>query len=137
MDGNSGFDVIGDVHGCFDALAALLTTMEYRVDDGVWRHPAGRRAVFVGDLIDRGSQQVQVVDAVRAMVEGNSALICMGNHEWNALGWATENPNRPGEFLRPHTDKHRHQHKAFLFQVGEGSRKHEEMIGWFRTIPLW
>lgn len=44
------FDIIGDVHGCSAELETLLTTLGY--DDG--RHPAGRTAVFVGDLVDRG-----------------------------------------------------------------------------------
>ena len=50
------FDVIGDVHGCFDELAALLTKLGYDLDEAGTgaHHPDGRRAFFVGDLVDRG-----------------------------------------------------------------------------------
>jgi protein phosphatase len=44
------FDIIGDVHGCYEELCALLDALGYV--DGV--HPEGRRLVFVGDLVDRG-----------------------------------------------------------------------------------
>jgi Calcineurin-like phosphoesterase len=93
--------------------------------------------VFVGDLIDRGPQQREVVNTVRSMQQAGSARICMGNHEWNALGWALQDPSEPGEFLRRHNQKHFQQHEAFLQQVGEGSADYTSMIGWFRTMPLW
>jgi protein phosphatase len=49
------FDFIGDIHGCGDELEELLTNLGYAPDHThVWRHPQGRRAVFVGDLVDRG-----------------------------------------------------------------------------------
>ncbi|MFK5004614.1 metallophosphoesterase, partial [Klebsiella pneumoniae] len=50
------FDIIGDVHGCLDELTALLARLGYEPagPGGVPVHPAGRRAVFVGDLVDRG-----------------------------------------------------------------------------------
>src|SRR5918911_2165480 len=49
------FDIIGDVHGCADELEELLTDLGYAADaEGAWRHPEGRKAVFVGDLVDRG-----------------------------------------------------------------------------------
>jgi len=51
-----GYDVIGDVHGQNLKLKALLVKLGYRVRHGAWRHPEGRVAVFVGDLIDRGGR---------------------------------------------------------------------------------
>ena len=48
-----GFDIIGDIHGQADALDRLLDLLGYRLSDGVRRHPDGRRAVFLGDFIDR------------------------------------------------------------------------------------
>jgi protein phosphatase len=44
------FDIIGDVHGCFDELAALLTRLGYEFTEPFQaRHPEGRKAVFLGD----------------------------------------------------------------------------------------
>lgn len=130
------FDIIGDVHGHAGALVALLRRMGYRETGGAWRRP-GRTALFVGDLIDRGPEQVETVRLVRAMIEAGSARLVLGNPEYNALTWATPDPGSPGAFLRPHTAKNRHQHAAFLDQVGEGSPRHEEYLRFFETIPLW
>jgi hypothetical protein len=130
------FDIIGDVHGQFDQLVALLSHLGYRDNGGAWHHPA-RSAIFVGDLIDRGPKQLATVDLVRAMVEAGSARCVMGNHEFNAIAWATPDPENPGEFLRPHGKSgNKHQHQAFLSEV-EGTPKHGEVIAWFKTLPLW
>ena len=96
----TAYDIIGDVHGTADKLEALLAALGY-VDRR--RRPPARRhqAVFVGDLIDRGDGQVQVVELVRAMHEAGSAQVVLGNHEFNALVLATPHPGRPGDFA-PH-----------------------------------
>lgn len=81
------FDVIGDVHGCRAELEELLDTLGYSVTrDGAGRavdaaHPAGRRAVFVGDLVDRGPDSVGVLRLVMGMVAAGNALCVAGNHE--------------------------------------------------------
>lgn len=135
------YDVIGDVHGRFDKLEALLKKLGYRRTNGAWRH-ADRRAIFVGDFIDRGPQGVEVVQAVRAMVDAGSALAIMGNHELNAIAWHTPDPRNPGEYLRPHHTgkwgiKNRQQHQAFLAQVEAHPQSHKEIVDWFLTLPLW
>ncbi len=84
------FDIIGDVHGCIDELRALLGKLGYeRAEFGecAWRHPEGRRAVFLGDLVDRGPGIVDVLRLVMAMVREGTALCVPGNHE-NKLGRA-------------------------------------------------
>lgn len=131
-----GYDVIGDVHGHADKLVELLKHMGYSPVDEVWTHPV-RTAVFVGDLIDRGPKQVETVAIVRRMVEAGTAQIVLGNHEFNAIAWATEDPDNPGDHLRSHSDKNLHQHKEYLDQVGEGSELHLEHLRWFMTLPLW
>jgi hypothetical protein len=133
-DNQTAFDVIGDVHGHADALVELLAAMDYVEVDGVWSHHE-RTAVLVGDLIDRGPEQVDSVRIVRAMVEAGSAQIVLGNHEFNAVAYAT--PDGRGGYLRPHDRKNNHQHKEFLEAVGFDSPEHREMIEWFMTIPLW
>jgi protein phosphatase len=80
------FDVIGDVHGCRAELEQLLTTMGYEIErDSAGRpvnarHP-DRRAIFVGDLVDRGPDTPGVLRLVMGMVKAGTALCVSGNHE--------------------------------------------------------
>lgn len=130
------YDVIGDVHGQHDRLVALLRTLGYRETMRAWRHP-DRTAVFVGDFIDRGPQQVETLKLVRGMVDTGAALAILGNHEFNAISWATRDPEHPTEHLRRHgRPGNRKQHHAFLAEVA-GKPLHAEIIEWFRTLPLW
>ncbi|HEX5725903.1 MAG TPA: polynucleotide kinase-phosphatase [Longimicrobiaceae bacterium] len=81
-DEHGPFDLVGDVHGCADELEALLDRLGYAPGpDGARRHPAGRRAVFLGDLVDRGPRVVDTLRLVMAMVEAGSALAVPGNHD--------------------------------------------------------
>lgn len=82
------FDIIGDVHGCFEELVALLETLGWRVDprssgEALFSAtpPPGRRAIFVGDLTDRGPLPVEALRLVMGMVEGGVAEIVSGNHD--------------------------------------------------------
>jgi len=76
------FDIIGDVHGCGDELDTLLAMLGYLPNDaGVLAHPAGRKALFVGDLVDRGPRVPHVLRTVMAMVEAGTALAVPGNHD--------------------------------------------------------
>lgn len=129
-----GYDVVGDVHGCAGELEALLVQMGYAVRDGAYRHP-DRTAIFVGDLIDRGPAQLRVLQIVKAMVDTGGARMVLGNHEFNALAYATEWPAGSGEYLRPRSAKNESQHSEFLRQVTGEERA--EYLAWFRTQPLW
>ncbi len=84
------FDIIGDVHGCFDELLALLQKMGYEVRRCAGEgeeiqfeahHPQGRKAVFLGDLIDRGPNVTGVLHLVMDMVASQNALCIPGNHD--------------------------------------------------------
>ena len=88
------FDIIGDVHGCYDELVILLERLGYRLEtsadsDGETgfsaTHPEGRKAVFVGDLVDRGPGVAEVLKLVMGMVSGGVALCVAGNHESKLL----------------------------------------------------
>lgn len=137
MSGRLSFDVIGDVHGQYEKLLSLLVKLGYRRAGGAWRHP-GRTAVFVGDLIDRGALQVATVALVRQMVEAGAARSILGNHEFNAIAFATSHPENHGKFLRDRERPGiREQHHAFLQDVGEDSHEHREWVAWFKTLPLW
>jgi len=131
------YDLIGDIHGYAGHLKALLQQLGYRENSGVWSHPDARQAIFLGDFVDRGPDQLETVLIARAMVEAGSALAVMGNHEFNAVAYAMPDPEHPGEFMRPHTDKNTGQHKAFLNAVVEGSALHDDLIDWFRSLPLY
>ncbi|WP_019946750.1 polynucleotide kinase-phosphatase [Hymenobacter aerophilus] len=95
QDETGPFDIIGDVHGCYDELLTLLGQLGYQVetepmadtrDLGVRvTAPAGRRAVFLGDLVDRGPASPQVLRLVMSMVQGGSALCVPGNHDIKLL----------------------------------------------------
>jgi protein phosphatase len=90
-DEHGPFDIIGDVHGCADELEALLVELGYEVSvrqegefpDGgpVYKHPKGRTAVFVGDLVDRGPRTLDTVRIVRNMVAAGSGQCVPGNHD--------------------------------------------------------
>lgn len=131
-----GYDIIGDVHGCATQLEALLSDLGYRRNDwtSAYWHPQ-RRAIFVGDLVDRGREQLRVLDIVKRMVDAGSAQIIMGNHEFNAIAYATEYPTGSGQYLRAHSDKNNRQHQAFLDQVTGAQRVH--YLEWFKALPLW
>jgi protein phosphatase len=84
--GESGpFDVIGDVHGCYAELVALLGELGYAVaEDGeqiTVTPPPGRRAVFVGDYVDRGPDTPRVLRLVIGMAAAGSAICLPGNHD--------------------------------------------------------
>lgn len=87
------FDIIGDVHGCYEELLQLLEQLGYENhEDGIWRHPEGRIPVFVGDLVDRGPQSGLVVKLVLGMVEKGLALWSRGNHDDKMLRALKGNP---------------------------------------------
>ncbi|HEY5360590.1 MAG TPA: polynucleotide kinase-phosphatase [Streptosporangiaceae bacterium] len=80
------FDVIGDIHGCRAELELLLTELGYdiaRDSEGraTGAHRDGRRAIFVGDLVDRGPDTPGVLRLVRGMVAAADAFCVPGNHE--------------------------------------------------------
>lgn len=86
-DEHGPFDIIGDIHGCFDELMALLHKLRYTVtfDEATQRYhtqpPQQHKAVFVGDLVDRGRNSPEVLRLVMDMVEQGHAYCVSGNHD--------------------------------------------------------
>lgn len=122
-----GWDIIGDVHGHFELLERLFDSMGYeRSSPYVWRHPSGRRPLFLGDMIDRGDFELTTVRTVMAMTRSGSALALMGNHEYNDLcDWlGLENFHR-GE-----------RHVSFLRRI-QNAPDFEEVLDWMMSLPLW
>ena len=84
------FDIIGDIHGCYDELTELLTELGYVVTGQneespmmgpVYTHPAGRQAIFLGDIVDRGPKIVDTIKLVYNMAKAGSASCVPGNHD--------------------------------------------------------
>jgi hypothetical protein len=129
------YDIIGDIHGCAQSLQHLLEALGYAVRDGVYRHPT-RTVIFLGDFIDRGPHQREVIGIVRRMIAAGTAQSVMGNHEFNAIAYHA--PDREsGDYLRPHSEKNIHQHEKFLDAYAHTPDEYADVIGWFRTLPLW
>jgi protein phosphatase len=90
------FDIIGDVHGCCDELEALLRQLGYEItavapggpalaSGPLYRHAQGRKAVFVGDLVDRGPRILDAVRLVYNMIAVGSAFCVPGNHDMKLM----------------------------------------------------
>ncbi|WP_437552583.1 polynucleotide kinase-phosphatase [Sorangium sp. So ce367] len=88
-DERGPFDIIGDVHGCFDELVELLEALGYKLeglpDAPRVSPPEGRRAIFLGDLVDRGPRSPDVLRLAMAMVASGAALCVPGNHDVKLL----------------------------------------------------
>lgn len=99
------FDIIGDLHGCADELEELLGKLGYvpqpiapTGDDdpepppvelfwsgSAYVHPEGRRVIFLGDLVDRGPRNLDVLRIVEAMVRTGHGICVPGNHDMKFL----------------------------------------------------
>ena len=85
------FDIIGDVHGCADELLSLMRRLGYEVafadGDYAVSHPAGRKLVLVGDLVDRGPRTPDVLRIAMGAVASGCAYVVQGNHDRKLLRW--------------------------------------------------
>ncbi|QTA86865.1 AAA family ATPase [Desulfonema magnum] len=83
------FDIIGDIHGCFDELMILIKKLGYEIrenrssgkEEFTVTHPRGRKVIFLGDLVDRGPRIVPVLHLAMLMTKTGSAFCVPGNHE--------------------------------------------------------
>ncbi len=93
------FDFVGDVHGCFDELLALMRRLGYRVEafdpggeEPIYAaHPEGRVLHFVGDLVDRGPNTKNVLRLAMGMQHQGNAMTVMGNHDDRFMRWLKGN----------------------------------------------
>lgn len=131
------YDIIPDIHGQADKLTARLTQLGYEPRRGAWRHPdANRTCLFLGDFIDRGPRNGEVIDIVRRMIDAGTARAVMGNHELNAIHFHTLDPES-GAPIRPHSLKNTNQHAAFLKEFPKGAQATTDIIAWMKTLPLF
>jgi protein phosphatase len=74
-------DIIGDIHGCFEEFKTLTTNLGYSWEDGIPKHPQGRKLAFVGDLTDRGPYSLKMAEIVHELViRRKEAYYSPGNH---------------------------------------------------------
>lgn len=119
-------DIVGDIHGEYEALCDLLVHLGY---DSEGQHPDGRTLVFVGDFCDRGPNSPAVLALVSRLLRAGRAKAVLGNHEINLLrqdakdgsGWffdeRVERDNiRYAPFQRP-TDSERADIMAMLAEL--------------------
>ncbi len=96
-DQTGPFDIVGDLHGCAGELRLLLANLGWERQDldepespwgtECWRHPSGRTAVFLGDLVDRGPLVLDTLRIVRNMVKSGTAFCVAGNHDVKLMRW--------------------------------------------------
>ena len=156
----SGIDIIGDIHGMHTRLVAMLDALGYRRATGRWAHPDDRRIVFVGDYVDRGARVAEVVDLVRELCDQRIALALAGNHDTNAIAFATRAHDRaldapeawrqasarlaagaadapaPTAWLRPHDAKNLKQHQDTVRGFAD-AHGYDACVRHFMTLPLY
>ena len=128
------YDIIGDVHGYAQLLKKLLLELGYRKTPDGYSHPS-RKAVFVGDFLNRGPQIRKSVKIVRKMVENGNALAILGNHELYALIVEAEEQKGTGVLKAP-----RKNFTSVFKTLGEFSSRGAEWeshVNWMRTLPFF
>ena len=130
------YDIIGDIHGHATQLEQLLLKLNYQFIDDCYQHPDGRQVIFVGDLIDRGSQIRETLYIVKTMCDRGHAQCIMGNHEYNAICFHTPHIEKGG-FFRDHSWKEIKQHLQTLEQFYGREKEWENYLEWFRSMPLY
>jgi hypothetical protein len=103
--------VVGDVHGCFDELRALL--------DSVGLSPRDR-VVCVGDLVVKGEKNREVLDLF--MSDGRFSSV-LGNHDRAVLRHLKGEPVK----LKPHQEK-------CVAELEEGRERYRAYLD---SLPLW
>lgn len=127
------YDLIGDIHGYAEPLKRLLRKLGYELQGGVFKHPE-RKVIFIGDFIDRGPDSKEAVRVARSMTESGSALAVMGNHEYNAISFATG--NREG-YYRPHSFKNIKQLCKTLSNYRPFDEEWVSHLKWMMSLPLF
>lgn len=130
----TALDIIGDVHGRKAALEDLLARMGYQPEKGIWRH-SGRKAVFIGDLVDRGEDVPGTLALVKAMEDAGEARVLLGNHEFNLLCWYT--PDGKGGHLRNQKNPRNAEQIASSRPLFDANTSESATyLDWFRSMPV-
>ncbi len=117
------FDVIGDIHGCYEELLDLLNQLGYVLTQFLEHkaysvyHPQGRRVVFLGDLVDRGPATPEVLRLVMAMVESGIAFAVPGNHDLKLLKKLRGQDVRVAHGLAESLDQLKEENEEFIQKI--------------------
>lgn len=77
---NNQFDIIGDIHGCYDEFLQLLDKLGYVKESNYYVHPKGRRLISVGDVADKGFQNIKCIEFWMNQVDFGGGFWIHGNH---------------------------------------------------------
>lgn len=128
------YDIIGDVHGHASLLRKLLLKLGYEKTNGSFSHP-DRKAIFVGDFINRGPEIRKTIKIIRAMVEDGNALAVLGNHEINAIIYHMKNKDGSPLVKSP-----RKNFLSLFKTINEFSHCPSEWqshLNWMRKLPVY
>lgn len=103
---------IGDIQGCYDGLARLLERLRF--------DPAVDRLWFVGDLVNRGGQSLEVLRLVSEL--GSAATVVLGNHDLALLARAEQ----------PAAERRSNTELDLVLDAPDAA----ELLGWLRRRPL-
>lgn len=128
------YDIIGDVHGYSDELKSLLKKMGYQLVDACYSHPT-RKAVFVGDFINRGPKIRETINLIRNMVEKGSAYAILGNHELYAVLYYLRDTE--GKYYKKRIPKYQLQINQTLDEFVLFKEEFKSHLKWMRTLPMF
>ena len=128
------YDIIGDVHGHADQLKNLLKKMGYKLKDECYFHPS-RKAVFVGDFINRGPKIRETIILIRKMVEKGSAYAILGNHEMYAVLYYLRDIE--GKYYKKRIPKYQLQINQTLDEFVLYKEEFKSHLKWMRTLPMF
>lgn len=118
-DVHGPFDIIGDIHGCYDELCELLKKLGYVVhkEQAEVHAPHGRKLVFLGDLVDRGPKSPEVLRMVMQMVQANQAYCVLGNHDGKLLRKLKGSNVKVQHGLETTMEQLEHEYEEFIEEV--------------------
>ncbi len=128
------YDIIGDVHGQAALLKKLLLKLGYEKGEKGYFH-AHRKAVFVGDFINRGPEIRKTIRLIRKMVKNGNAFAVLGNHEINAILFHLKD-----EGGKPLVKEPRKNYLSLFKTINEYSVYPDEWkkhLRWMRRLPLF
>jgi hypothetical protein len=128
------YDIIGDVHGHADELKSLLKNMGYKLKDDCYYHP-NRKAVFVGDFINRGPKIRETIILIRKMVEKGTAYAILGNHEMYAVLYYLRDIE--GKYYKKRIPKYQLQINQTLEEFVAYKEEFKSHLKWLRTLPMF
>ena len=129
------YDIIGDIHGQAAMLRKLLEKMNYSSHEGIYSHPDGRKAVFIGDFINRGPEIRETIRLIRAMVDHGHAYAILGNHEVNAILFSIL--NKKGKHINKKWSRLRFDLGLTFREFAPYPDEWESHLNWFRHLPLF